>query len=145
MINIFSRCSDTYDVEVSMGCSSRRLSLPWTSVYAVNTTAAFFAATGWMSTDQVRKLRFVTELRVKGPDAEVVCAYQTANVENAPDSSAGVGDPITSEGVVYGSLTDISTSTGGKQLIRFGWNVRLTTGSSFTMARVAGGVEIQGD
>jgi len=70
-------------------------------------------------------------------------ASATANVENSADSATALGSYSTSNGVAYPSAwEDISAYTEQKQLIRFGWLVKNTSGSTRTWSRVGGFMEI---
>ena len=68
--------------------------------------------------------------------------YETANVENSPDSAASIGSYQTSNNVFYGTAwSDITTYTDGKAIFRFVWLTKNTAGSSMTMARVGGSMK----
>jgi hypothetical protein len=112
--------------------------------FAASTSSVFLPVTGWYSTNGMSKIRFVTEVRSNGPFMTLKPAYQTANVENSPDTPAiGLGSSIVADGVTYGSLTSVTSDTESKQMVRFGWLVALSEGSTLSMTRVGGMVEIQ--
>ena len=71
--------------------------------------------------------------------------FQTANVENSPDGPQAFGsDSLTSVGLKYGTaLTDISSSTQAKALVRFGVWVKLASGSALACVQLAGSFDIQ--
>lgn len=75
----------------------------------------------------------------------VAGGYQTADVENSGDTPASVGSVQTGNGVLFptGGLVDISSTTGQKQLIRFGYVVILSSGSTLSLARVVGTLTIE--
>ncbi len=71
--------------------------------------------------------------------------YQTANVENAPDAGVVLGtDYQQGNGVKYGTvMTDISSATQAKAVVRLGIWVKLASGSTETAVRIAGSFDIQ--
>jgi hypothetical protein len=121
----------------------KTLSLPWTMVAADSTTEVFLPATGWMQAADVAKIRTNFELRGVTGTINVLVGYQTANVENSPDAATNTGTFQTSVGVYFGgSFTDVSAATQAKQLIRFGFVVKLTSGFTLSVARAGGSVDI---
>ena len=121
----------------------RRVPLGWSNVWAVNTTAIFHPATQWLPASDVKSIRGAMEMQLRESDQEASLAYQTANVENNADSATAVGSYSTSNGVAYPSpWEDMSAYTEQKQLIRFGWLVKNTSGSTRTWSRVGGFMEI---
>lgn len=116
--------------------------LPWTVVYANSTSQRSFPASGWMSTSLFAKVKGDFEMRERISDLEVSLGYETANVENSPDSPGSIGSFQTTNNVFYGSSwSDITTYTDGKAIFRFVWLAKNTAGSSLTMARVGGSVK----
>lgn len=121
----------------------RKVPLNWSNVWAVNTSAIFHPATQWIPASDVKQVRGAMELNLRESDQEVSLAYQTANVENNADSATALGSYQSSNGVAYPTAwEDIGTYTEQKQIIRFGWLVKNTAGSTRTWSRVAGFVEI---
>jgi hypothetical protein len=122
----------------------RRIILPWTSVYA-NTqtpTKLFMPCTIWLNAADVKYLKAVWELISAMANVSIEFAYQTANVENSPDTPAvAVGSAQTSAGVSYGSVTDVSANTNGKKLVRFGFLVTNTSAQALVLGRCGGYVE----
>jgi hypothetical protein len=110
-----------------------------------STTSGFYPCSGWMATTDIRKARPSVECRMKSNgDMRVQPAYQTCNVPTSVDNSVAIGSVITTDGVVYGStFDDVSAGAVAKLLIRFGWNVWLTTGSTPSTALVGGKIEIE--
>ena len=127
--------------------TSKRLPLPWAAVYAnSDQTALFHPATPWMDASRVEKLRVTFEMTAKTSVMSVAMGYQTANVENSPDTAATIATTSpykAAEGVHYAdALEDIATATASKQLIRFGWLTKTTSGTAYQFARVSGVVDL---
>ena len=127
----------------------KRHPMGWTTVYADSNTATFHPATPWMPASDIEGVRCTFEVAGIRPGTEglqVRAGYQTADVENSPDSATGFGALTTADTneVKYpAAFVDISSSTSAKQLIRFGWMVlRDNTTSTFTLARAAGVLEL---
>ena len=124
------------------GSDFTTISLPWTVVFANSTSARAHPASGWMSASLFSKVKGDFEICERISDLEISLGYQTANVENSPDSAASIGSYQTSNGVYYGSTwTDISTYTDAKAIFRFVWMTKNTAGSSLTLARVGGSIK----
>lgn len=121
----------------------KRDSLPWTTVFGYTTgaTKKFVPATPWMNAAMFKRVRAAFELISSQTNLSVTFAYQTANVENAPDAAVDVGTALTADGMSYGTLTDISASTNGKQLVRLGWNVQNSAGATLLLGRCGGAVD----
>jgi hypothetical protein len=112
-------------------------------VAADSTTEVFLPATGWMQAADVAKIRTSFELRGVTGTINVLVGYHTANVENSPDAATNTGTFQTSGGVYFGSsFTDVSAAMQAKQLVRFGFVVKLTSGSTLSVARAGGSVDI---
>lgn len=123
---------------------TKKGSLGWSTLLNNATGTTFWPATPWMTASDVGCAKINGEVRCLSGDMEIAGAYQTANVENSPDSANTLGSYNTANGNFFGAaFTDISANTQPKQLVRFGWMVRNTSTSSTTWARVAGTVEIQ--
>lgn len=126
----------------------QRIVLNWTTVYA-NTqtpTKVFIPTTGWLEANSVKFVRAVWEIISAMTNISVEFAYQTCNVENSPDTPAvPVGAAMTSATsppVSFGTKTDISSATGSKNLVRFGFLVTNTSSASLVLARCGGYVEV---
>lgn len=100
----------------------KRIPLPWSTLHAFTTVGSkkFMPVTPWINAADVKRLRATFELIQAQTDFRMSFAYQTANVENAPDAAVEVGSVQTADGMNYGTVTDVSNNTGGKQLVRFG-------------------------
>lgn len=125
----------------------QRVVLEWSTVYA-NTqtpTKLFIPATGWMDAASVKYVRAVWELISAMTNLSVEFGYQTCNVENAVIATTAVGSAMTSATsppVDFGTKTDISSATGSKNLIRFGFLATNTAAASLVLGRCGGYVEI---
>ena len=116
--------------------------LPWTVIYANSTSQRAHPASGWMSAQLFSKVRGDFEMRERISDLEASLGYQTAQVENSPDTAASIGSFQNADGVYYGSSwTDLSTYTDAKAIFRFVWLTKNTAGSSLTLARVGGSIK----
>ena len=123
--------------------STRRVQMPWTTIYAKTTTGVFMPVTTFMEAPSIDRVRGTFELRALLGDLTAALAYQTCNTDSSLDSAVALGSWATAEGFTYPTaVTDISSATDGKQLIRFGWLVKNTSTSNQTMATVAGTIEI---
>lgn len=126
----------------------RRVSFPWTTAYSNSSSVdgVFIVLTGWMSAPDVAKVRATWEATME-TSANLVTrpGFQTANVENSPDNPQTLGsDSLTSVGVKFGTaLTDITSSTQAKALVRFGIWVKLASGGSLACVQLAGSFDIQ--
>ena len=128
--------------------SIRRVSFSWTTLFSTLSTGdgTFVPTTGWMTAAEAAKVRATWEVSTESAANCVTRpGYQTANVENSADTPAVLGtDTQTSVGVKYGTaLTDISSATAGKALVRFGIYVKLASGSALACVRVAGSYDVQ--
>lgn len=121
----------------------KRIPLPWTTVFGFTTGGSkkFIPATPWMNGATVKRVRAAFELIASQTNLSVTFAYQTANVEDAPDAAVEVGSAQTTDGMNYGSLTDISSNSNSKQLIRFGWNVQNTSAAALIVGMCGGAVD----
>ena len=122
--------------------------LPWTTVFSIDDDpAVFLPATPWMDAADVGAVRF-SKLEVAGRIGNILVAggWQTADVENSVAASGEVGIYQNGDGVRYptdNGLEDISTATTGRQLIRFGYWVKLASGNTISFARVWSVLTIQ--
>lgn len=128
-----------------MSCNVKSYPLSWTTVYAISTSAIFLPATAWMPTGNVAAIRSTFELAGRTGELEVAFGYQLADEPDSPDNGTEVGTYQATNGVKLPSgFTDTASATGAKQLVRFGWFIKLTTGSTPAFGRVAGTVEVVG-
>jgi hypothetical protein len=122
----------------------RTIPLPWTTLVVASENDAFFPATPFMEAPSITTIRRALEIAAEFGDMEVAVAYQTADVENAPDTPVAFGGFQSTIDVFYpDALTNIASVTAGKQLIRFGFVARNKSGQGTTpsMMRVGGRVE----
>lgn len=120
-----------------------KVPMPFRMVWATSTTALFHPSSYWMSTSTVKKVRSAFELALIESDVSVSAAYQTANVENSPDTPTAIGSYATTNGVSYPSgLTDISAQLEQKQLVRFGWLVKNTASGTKNFVVVGGFISV---
>ena len=128
--------------------SIRRLGFSWTTAFSVLSTGdgTFIPLTGWMPSADVGKARSTWEAHSEAAANMITRpGYQTANVENSPDTAVALGsDSQSSNGMKYGTaMTDISSVTQAKGLVRFGIWVKLASGSTLACVRVMGSFDIQ--
>lgn len=124
--------------------TTHTIGMAWTLVQSAGTSDVFYPSTPWMDAGQVGKIRGTLEMAWHTGNAEVSLGYQTANVETSQDSPLTVGSYATTDGVLFPSgFTDISGNTLGKQMVRIGWMVKLTSGTTQAFAYVGGKVDIQ--
>lgn len=117
--------------------------MEWSTLINKATSATFWPATAWMDAKQVGSLLCNMEVRCLDGDQEISAAYQTANVENSPDTAVALGSYTNGNGQSYGaSFTSVSSNTQPKQLVRFGWLVKNTATSNTTWSRVSGTMDI---
>ena len=122
----------------------KRIPLPWTTVFGYTTgmNKMFIPATPWIPAHQVKRLRATFEMIGAQQYLSATFAYQTANVENSPDTPVHeVGSAQTVDGMNYGTITDVSSDTGQKQLVRFGWNCQNTNAATLIVGLAGGSVD----
>lgn len=126
--------------------TAHTIALPYISVQSDSSTGGqetFYPVTPYMNAGEVGKVRGPIELVWKTGNLNVSLAYQTADVENAPGTAAAIGSYATSAGVTYPTqYTDIASSANAKQLIRFGFLVKLSSGSTLSYGYVGGSLQI---
>lgn len=128
--------------------ANNKVLLPWTTLLTNSTSEEFWPATPWMSSQGLLRLRAQFEVRSLGANVQVAPAYQRAEVPSLPSGEgAGINPGAQSaEGCFYPNdytdPTSGSDDTDTMPLIRFGWRVNLSTGSTLAHARVGGVVEI---
>jgi hypothetical protein len=125
----------------------KRIPMPWTTVTTKSQTPTtkFYPATPWLPAESVNRARGTFELISADANLSVTFGYQTANVENSPDAQVTIGSAKTSDGMSYGTLTDISSNTNGKHLVRFGYDLTNTSAALAVSGRVGGFVDISAE
>jgi hypothetical protein len=127
----------------------RTLNVPWTTVFTDSTNEFFYPATGWMAAAGVEAARGSFEVISLTGLLSVTLGYQVADVIDDPgtvsalDSSGLVAR--TTDGVTFGTDFDsaIGGDTKGKQLIRWGFVAKNSSGSLPSTGRVTGKFDIQ--
>lgn len=115
--------------------------LAWFTVVSASTTAVFFPASGWFDAADAAKLRVPFEVRGLSGLLSVEPAYQTANDKAIPDAAVTLGGALTADGLGFPSAW-ATPAVAGKQHIRAGWSVKLTSGSTVGSAAVIGRVQM---
>jgi hypothetical protein len=117
--------------------------IDWSTVYAnvQNPTKLFLPTTPWINAADVKFLKAVWELIAAMTNISVEFGYQTADVENTPIATVAVGAARTSDGMSYGTMTDVSANTNSRRLVRFGFLVTNTASASLVLGRCGGYVE----
>ena len=114
----------------------RKLTLDWAAVYSDSTTPDFHPATPWLDANEYTKIRVTQDNRAFIGNIEVSAAYQTANVENSPDSATAIDSYASASGMVYPSAwADLASAVQGKQLVRFGRLAKLSSGSTLALGQ----------
>lgn len=112
----------------------RKLILDWAVVYANSTTSIFLPGTRWLDANDFTKIRVTQDNRGLIGNMEIGAAYQTANVENSPDSATLIDSTASTDGMVYPSAwVDLASAMQGKQLVRFGRLGKLSSGSTLSL------------
>jgi hypothetical protein len=128
----------------------RTIGLPWATVYSCATTKAFCPITQWMDPAEFQKMRATMELQNVCGDIEVALGYQLADVENSPQadhevkSYSGPSAWKSAAGTHFPERwdLDIEGQAAGRQLIRFGFMVKLESGVGLGFASAAAKIEI---
>lgn len=112
----------------------RKIGLGWTVVHANSTTPIFHPGTEWRDASTITKVRVTQDNRGLVGSMEIGAAYQTANVENSPDTAVLLDSTAAADGMVYPTdWTDLSAVVKSKQLIRFGRLAKLTSGTTLAL------------
>lgn len=112
----------------------RKRILDWAVVYANSTTPIFHPATQWLDANDFTKVRVTQDNRAFIGNMEIAAAYQTANVENSPDSAVAIDSAASADGMVYPTAwVDLASAMQGKQLVRFGRIAKLSSGSTLAL------------
>lgn len=118
---------------------TKTIPFPWTTVYCSSVTAVFIPVGPWMSAPEIQYLRASFELQVRNGNIQVQAAYQTANDPRSPDTAVGFGDTVSTDGYEDPSdITDVGATFKARQLFRFGFLCSNTSGSTLSLARLAG-------
>lgn len=129
----------------------KTINLPWETAMACATSKALNPVTQWMDPAEFQKMRATMEIRNRcGANIDVAVGYQLADVENAPlndfeiESYNGPSGWKSSNGVFYPERWDetIVGQASSRQLIRFGFMTKLSSGTALQSLRVAAKIEI---
>ena len=120
----------------------RSVTLPWSTYVTFTTVDKFMPCTAWMDASDVANARCVFEVIELFGEPSVQPAYQLTNVESSPETPTACGTAKTTDGVSFPTAFT-SISTGGAQLIRFGFFAKSTTTDTFSSVRAGGRVEIK--
>lgn len=108
-----------------------------------STTETAVPAGDWMTAEEWGKVGFDFEMRARTGLMEGAVGYQTCNVPDAPDAHVTVTTFRASNGVTFrASFTDTTGNTGGKQLVRPVWVLKLTSGSTLATCWLGGAIYI---
>ncbi len=122
--------------------SVKTIGLGWKIVPSALSTDLFFPGTGWFTAAMLGgwpgSARAKMEMRGRYGNALIVPAYQTANDTDNPDMPAiaipvavGAGQGYANaDGVFYFTPTPATLSLLGSANIRFGWMIKLASGSN---------------
>lgn len=124
--------------------TTHMVGLPFTMVESSsNVVGTFFPDTPWMSAANVGRVRPTYEVVYRTGNLTIAFAYQTCDVETSQDTPITVGS-YNAAGVAFPTTgyTDISTNTSPKQLVRFGWLVMLSAGTTQSFGYVGGSVDV---
>ncbi len=122
----------------------RNIPLAWTTLVAIGTTHRFCPATGWLGASDVRQLQGRFEIEWIESGMNVVFGYEVANAEGTPIAFYELGTAQTAAGFFVGTLTDVSSNTGSKLLVRLGWAVWKSDGQSPHLFARVGGAAVHG-
>ena len=128
---------------------TRRIALPWLTAFAVSTDLVFIPATAWMGSAGFDYLRVFWEIAALTGTLELTPAWQVANNEDAPGATQTINttSPYKDTVDVYypelwkDAAGDGTAPTKSNILIRFGFLVRLKSGSTLANARVSAVIE----
>ena len=120
-----------------------RIPLPWTTAFASSTTAVFIPCTPWVDAGDVLKVRALMEIRGLMGNFQATFGYETADVDNSVSGGTAVGAYVSSNGVTFPTaFEDVGAVLEGKQKVRFGWMCKLSSGSTLSVGRLGGFIEI---
>lgn len=123
--------------------SNTTIQLPWTFLVATSTTEVFAPVTGYYTAAEIAKLAITLEIIGLIGNAQVKRAYQTCNIPSAPDTETALGNYVSTNGINYpASFSDVATTMQSKQLVRFGWILSLSGGTTPASLSVAGKVVV---
>ena len=123
--------------------TSHTIGLPFTMVESVSGSEKFFPVTPWMTAANVGRVRPTCDVVYVTGNLTVAFGYQTCNVENSQDTAEEVGN-FNTAGMAYPSagFVDISANTAPKQMVRFGWITKLSSGTTQAFGYVGGSVDV---
>ncbi len=115
----------------------RRIPLIPMVIFVNTDTFKFFPATGWMSAQDIDKVRDSLEtLNMPAAAAmTITLGMEVANNPDAPDTPAGgLASSRTSDGMTFPvAYVDKSSTTNARQLVRFGYLAKNTTAADTTL------------
>lgn len=117
------------------------IQLPWTFLVATSTTEVFVPVSAYYTAAELAKIAITMEIIGLIGNAQVKRAYQTCNIPSAPDEPSALGNYNSTNGINYpASFSDVATTMQSKQLVRFGWILSLSGGTTPASLSVAGKV-----
>ncbi len=125
--------------------AARTQRLVWKMIGNTTGTDAFMPFTGWMAARTIEQVRVKWEIAAigGGGTTTVTPAFQVADHTDSPGAvtNIGTGTDETTKDVFYpGGYDDIAATLASEQLIRFGFNVKSSSGWGWAM--VGGSVDI---
>lgn len=128
---------------------TRRISLPWLTIFAADNSSIFIPATAWMGSAGFDSLRVFWEIAAITGLLELTPAWQVANNEDAPGNTQTINStsPYKDAVDVYypelwkDAAGDSTAPTKSNGLIRLGFLARLKSGSTLANARVSAVIE----
>lgn len=124
--------------------------LPWDTISFNSTTEAFAPVTRFVKAP-IGQIRAKMEMRIRWGGALVVPAFQVANDTLNPlttdaaaipiKNDAGAGFANADGSYPFSASAPFTLPTGDKEWIRFGWMVKLASGSNGS-ARVSAMIEV---
>ena len=130
-------------IEAEIAASYRRMWAPPLTVYASSTTPVFFPATRWVPGLGALRGRCAFEMNSRThPDLVVAPGFQVANDPSAPDSGAAMGSYLDQQDAMqFPTQYTTITNAAARELVRFGWMVKLQSAGSIQFAAVNGAFE----
>lgn len=121
-----------------------RLDLDWTAIISNSTTSVFIPSGAWRACAGMAKARAAGEMRGLTGLITAQPTLEFANYENTPITTKLLGTSMTANNFYppTAGQTDISTESAQYLLVRPGFTVALSTGSTTAWARVGGMIEI---
>lgn len=117
---------------------------PWGRFFTTSGTNVFVPTTRWVRAAPYTQLRCMFEMQAEDGDFAASAAYQTADDTANPDTAVAFGTARNAAGIEYPTAYEsISTAAGGSQAIRFGWMIKINSGT-IGGASLAGEFELTG-